>query len=546
MRSLEIPAPQTRSKSYRFFEKLPAVLTFGFFTLLILASVYTTTLAAYFLLGYVLVFLFRSSATTYRMFQGNRRMRQSLVADWGQYLDDISKPAEGLSRLEADSSFDKSIIAKTHAANLRKLLNQETDIYPDEIYHLVFVAVYKEPREIVEPTVESLLQTKVIDLKKVILVFAYEDRVPEQHEVIKKMIHKYDNKFMHVAAFAHKLQSDEVTGKGGNLNNAAKSILPWIDESGIDHSRVIVTTLDADNRPDTYYLAKLTYVYCLSEKRKQKSYQPIALYTNNIWDTPAIPRLCAINNSFFHTMNSMRLHAIRNFSAHSQSLDSLVDADFWSGRTIVEDGHHFWRMYFRYNGDYQVLPLYVPIYQDAVFAGGYRKTLKAQFLQIRRWTYGASDIAYFASKAFFGKEKNKLKGRRKDVIAKFGRLVEQHFGWATTAPLLLAAGWLPLFLAVGGDSNIIAQRLPILVSRVNTTAFLLILALVYLNFLILPPRPKHYSRFRYLAFMWQWLLVPVVGIIFNSMASIYTQIRLFRGKYLENFDATDKAVKKVS
>ena len=105
------------------------------------------------------------------------------------------------------------------------------------------------------------------------------------------------------------------------------------------------------------------------------------------------------------TVSSMRPHALRNFSSHAQSLQTLIDTDFWSVRTIVEDGHQFWRTYFRYDGDHQVFPVYVPVYQDAVLAKGYRRTLKAQFIQLRRWAWGASDVAYVIETGFLKRTK---------------------------------------------------------------------------------------------------------------------------------------------
>ena len=155
------------------------------------------------------------------------------------------------------------------------------------------------------------------------------------------------------------------------------------------------------------------------------------MFTNNIWDVPAPMRVIATGNSFWNIILSLRQHMLRNFSSHAQSMQTLIDTDYWSVRTIVEDGHQFWRTYFRYDGKHDVYPLYLPIYQDAVLAQNYRKTIKAQFLQIRRWAWGASDIAYVAEKGFFSK--NKVP--RFDMWAKFLRLLDGHVNWAS-APLL--------------------------------------------------------------------------------------------------------------
>ena len=44
----------------------------------------------------------------------------------------------------------------------------------------------------------------------------------------------------------------------------------------MDPAKVVVTTLDADNRPDPRYFALLTYVYCVAPDPLKASYQPLA------------------------------------------------------------------------------------------------------------------------------------------------------------------------------------------------------------------------------------------------------------------------------
>jgi hypothetical protein len=96
------------------------------------------------------------------------------------------------------------------------------------------------------------------------------------------------------------------------------------------------------------------------------SYQPLPIYTNNIWDAPAPMRVIATGNSFWNIVLGLRPHMLRNFSSHAQSMAALIDTDFWSVRTIVEDGHQFWRTYFRFDGRHEVYPIFTPIFQDAV------------------------------------------------------------------------------------------------------------------------------------------------------------------------------------
>ena len=225
----------------------------------------------------------------------------------------------------------------------------------------------------------------------------------------------------------------------------------------------------------------------------------------------------------------------RNFSSHAQSLQALIDIDFWSTRTVVEDGHQFWRSYFRYDGDYRVYPLSIPIYQDAVLADGYLKTIKAQFIQLRRWTYGASDIAYIADKAFF--HKNKVP--KKDAIAKFFRALEGHVTWATGTALVFGAAFIPAFFH---PQSFAAHELPHIVSRIQEIGILGLLASMYVCLVTLPPRPARYKRHRSVLMILQWALTPVVAICFSSLAAFNSQTRLMFKKYLSRFDVTEKAV----
>jgi hypothetical protein len=308
-----------------------------------------------------------------------------------------------------------------------------------------------------------------------------------------------------------------------------------VEERQIDPLNVIVTTLDADNRPHKYYLAALSYLYAATPDPLYVSYQPVPIYTNNIWDAPAPMRVIATGNSFWNIVLSMRHHMIRNFSAHAQSLKTIIDTDFWSVRTIVEDGHQFWRTYFRYEGRHEVYPLYVPIYQDAVLSSTYWKTLKAQFIQIRRWAWGASDVAYVAEKGFF--TPNKVP--KVDLLFKFGRLLEGHITWAV-APLILAfSAFIP---ALFNPQDYASQQLPHLASTIQTIALLGIFVTLFLSIKMLPPKPARYKHRRTVWMMVQWILLPVTTILFNSLAALNSQTRLIFGRYLGKFDVTDKAV----
>jgi hypothetical protein len=327
----------------------------------------------------------------------------------------------------------------------------------------------------------------------------------------------------------------EIIGKGGNVTFAARKLQKYLENEHIDPMRVIVTTLDADNRPHREYFGALSYIYCITPDPIHHSFQPIVMYTNNIWDVPAPMRVLATGNSLFDIVLTMRPHVLRNFSSHAQGMQALIETDFWSVRTIVEDGHQFWRTYFRFDGKHEVYPIYIPIYQDAVLARTYRKTLKAQFIQLRRWTYGASDIAYVATNGFF--RKNKIPKR--DLVSKFFRLLEGHVDWAVAPPMLAFSAFVPVLI---NPQSYAANVLPLVVSRVQEIALAGALASVFICFKTLPPKPARYKSHRNILMVIQWIYLPVVGLLYSSSAALYSQTRLMFGWYIGKFDVTEKAV----
>jgi cellulose synthase/poly-beta-1,6-N-acetylglucosamine synthase-like glycosyltransferase len=527
MKDIEIPYEKDRSRRYRLFEILPGALSWGLLFLPLILSLISVTLAAVFILGYILIYFTRAMAVNIRALTGYRVMRQHEKLDWNELLDEV----------EAEEINPHAKRPKWHFSNLERLKKRGVVIKPSELYHAVIIATYNESREVVEPTIQAILDSEY-DKKKVIFILAYEGRAGERVEAQSKaLLEKYKQHFYYAEAIKHPRLPDEVLGKGGNITYAGRRLQQYLEKHHIDPAKVVVTTLDADNRPDKKYLSALSYLYCVAPDPVRASYQPLPMFTNNIWDAPAPMRVIATGNNHFYIVLTQRPHLERNFSAHAQSMRALIDMDFWSVRTIVEDGHHFWRSYFFYDGDYRVYPLSIPVYQDAVLADTYLKTLKAQFIQLRRWTYGASDIAYIAEHGFF--MKNKV--RRIDVIGKFLRSLEGHVSWASGSLILAFAAFIPVMI---DSQNIAAYELPILVSRIQTVGLVGVLASLFVALKTLPPRPLRYKRHRTIFMLLQWLYLPITTIAYGSLAALYSQTRLMFGWYLTKFDVTDKAVKK--
>lgn len=527
MKNIEIPYERDRSKRYRFYEILPGALSWSFLALPIVLSLINATLAAVFIIAYLLTYFARAVGVSVRALQGHHLVEQHKKTDWLQLLDEVEN---GKIAPHARKR------PKWHYTNVARLKETPCVVKPSDIIHVAMIATYNESREVLEPTIQAVINSEY-DIKKIMLVIAYEQRGgAETKKIVDDLVAEYGKHFYVAMAVEHPADiPDEIIGKGGNITYAGRVLEKYVAKEGLDPLHVLVTTLDADNRPDKKYFAALSYVYSMSLDPLRTSYQPVSIYTNNIWDAPAPMRVLATGNTYWNTVLTLRPHMLRNFSAHAQSLASLIDTDYWSVRTIVEDGHQFWRTYFRYEGQHRVFPIYVPIYQDAVLADTYVKTLKAQFIQLRRWTWGASDIAYFVDKAFYSK--NSVP--KFDKWMKFGRLVEGHVSWAVAPVILAFAAFIPVFF---NPENYAANELPIVVSYIQRLALAGALVSIYVCFKTLPPKPLRYKRHRTLFMLLQWVYMPVASLVYSASAALYSQTRLMFGKYLDKFDVTVKAV----
>lgn len=542
IKSIEISAD--KDFITRLFEIIPGVLSWGFFVGLVVFSFLSPIAVAYVIIAYDIFWLIKSVGMIRRVIQAYFRLNYFDSIDWNEILNKLraTRPLEKV--LEELSTLQEKVSSRPQKFAIQAIIDQLNQakkdkvniVSPDDIVNVAIIAVYNENEEVVASTLESVAKSDYPN-DKLLVVIAYEERGGKTVEkYVKSLSSQYKKKFMDVIAVKHpKDLPGEVIGKGGNITYAGRVLNNYIEKKGIQKNNVIVTTLDADNQPAKNYFSYLTFVYITTKNRKYASYQPVPMFVNNIWDAPAPMRIIATSNSFWMLVQSMRPHLLRNFSAHAQSLDALVETDFWSTKTIVEDGHQYWRSFFAFDGNHDVVPLFVAVRQDAVLSKGYLRTFKAQFIQLRRWAWGVSDVAYVVRQSINNKQ---IPFFRK--LVKLLRLMEGHISWAT-APIVIAfVPWLPGFLSPTSDQDIVVLSLPVIASYIQTVATGGILVTIFLSFLMLPKRPERYKRGRTVVLLLQWFLLPLTSIFFSATAALTAQTRLMMGKYLEQFDVTEK------
>lgn len=539
-RVLEIPQGK-RTKLYRFLEILPGAISYGAIILLFVLSLIDPVLGAIYLFALIATTLVKAVSVAYRTVQGYKVLKRAERVNWRQRVEDLADPHTSYERLHDRD--EKSYHFNEHVENLKMMAAMRKEYpVPSNVYHIVIMTAYNESIDVLIPSIDAVVKSS-FPKDHIIFVLAYEARGGEEMATNAKQLKKqYRDAFRDFILSEHPDNlPNEVIGKGPNLTYAGHVVSEYVKAKHLPIENIIVTSLDSDNHMAPQYLDSVAYEFITHPNRQRMSYQPVSLFMNNIWDAPAPSRIIAVSNSFFNVITTMRPHLLRNFASHSQPLQALEAMDFWSKRTIVEDGHQYWRSLFFFSGDYSVLPIRIPIYQDAVIDDTFWKTVKAQFIQVRRWYYGASDVAYVGSKLFVRKDKRIVPFWQ--LFPKFWRLLDGHVTLAILAPIVAFGGWVPMIMNLSSHA-MVAYNLPNIVSVVETFASVGLIVSILVSFKMLPKRPAKYRKGRNILMLLQWILMPITSILYQSLAAFYSQTRLMLGLYMEKFDVTKKVIKK--
>jgi len=487
-----------RKTVYRIFETIPGILVWGTLIGAVALSFLKPLWAIYIIIVFDLYWLLR---VAYLLIY--------IIGSWNKFQATIKQ-----------NWYNKLITLPGH----------------DKIYHLIFLPTYKENLDVLRASIYSL--TKVnFPLNRLLLVLAGEERDRENFSRNATAIKK---EFAHL--FGHFLITihpddivGEIAGKGSNIHWAGHKAKQLIDQLNLPYEDIIVSTFDVDSCAHPEYFAYLTYVYLTHPDRLHSSYQPIAVYNNNIWESPAISRIVANSTTFWLLTDLARPERLFTFSSHSMPFQALVDVGFWQNDIVTEDSRIFLQCFVRYNGNYQVTPLYIPISMDTVYAGSLWRSLVNQYKQQRRWAYGVENFPYMAWHFW----RSQTIPFNKKIRYLWNQL-EGVYSWATAPLIIFILGRLPLYFANNEvKTTLLAHNSPIVLKWLMSLAMIGLIFSAALSARLLPPRPKDKSRLMYIPMILQWILFPLTMIIFGALPATDAQTRLMLGKYL-GFWVTEK------
>ncbi len=551
-------ARKKEKRIQRILEMIPGILTWMTFIGMFVLSFFLPVWVAVFVIVFDVYWIFRTIFIASYSIAGYQKLKRGKGIDWWERCQNIKNPAafEEIIRKKIQSmtqalkeknslSLAETRILKEAIWEQKKYLKEVEKIEKireqiwdwKEIVHVVMLPTAGEPAEIIEPSIRSIAEAN-FPQKQIILLLATEEREPEKSRLKKAnyLKNKFAGIFRDFIVTTHQVKDGEMKAKGSNATFAARKMEQYLKTKNVDFQKVIFSNFDCDSVAHPQYFAALTYEYITDPKRLQKSYQPLPMYHNNLWDTNAFVRVIVTSSSFWHIFQSTRSEGMVTFSSHSEPFDTLVKVDFWPVNMISEDSIIYWKCFTYYNGDYQVKPIYLPISLDAVLAENYWKTIANQYRQKRRWAYGIENFPIIM-RAIWPNKKISLRQKAKVAF----EMLEGHHSWATAPFILAILGWVPLI--IGGEQfnqSVLAHNLPLITRWLMNLAMLGLVVSMSLSFLLLPPRPQKYSRWKNVYMLVQWVLVPIIAPFLGAMPAIDSQTRLLLGKYFGEFWVTEK------
>ncbi len=494
--------------AYRILEIIPGLLVWLTFITAILLSFLAPIWGIYFIIAFDLYWVLRLFYLWIHLIGSWMKYRQAIKKDWWQEL------------------------------------RNNNPSWPD-YYHLIFLPTAGEPLELIDKTFQSLSQAKY-DTKKFIVVLAGEGRCQTDFLVTADYItKKYALNFYKIIVTIHPADiPGDIIGKGSNLNYSGHEVKKYIDANNFNYKKLIVSAFDIDTIAHPHYFAYLSQMFLKHPDPYHVSFQPMAFYNNNVWESDIVTRVVANSTTFWLLTELSRPSRLFTFSSHSMSWQALVDIGFWQNNIVTEDSRIFLQCLMHYDGNYKVEPMHIPVSMNTVYVGHFWRSVMNQYKQMRRWAYGVEHFPYMVW--HFHKSK-KIPWNVK--LRYIWNQTEGVYSWATAPVLITLMGWLPLKIAEYKSlTTVAAQNAPFIMENLMRLGMISIATIAIMGVIILPPMPVHlknksYSKYlRYLMMGLQWFIIPFSMILFGSLPAIDAQTRLMLGKYM-GFWVTEKKIK---
>lgn len=562
-----------RSKLDIFFEKIPPFLSWTLITMPLWGGFFIPEITAAVVIFFNIYFLYKSMSITIFVVISSLKLRKNESINWLTRLEELDSPEPHLNGLRnkllliENERFSTNIVtnknskdylnkivnkrlpdflqkllfkrAKTKASNFIKneikriedLKNYEVFVDWKELQHIVIIPHWKEPYHVLEATVERLKNSNY-PTKNINIVMAAEARDEEGIEKSRKLKMLYGKYFNNFWITAHKMQEGDLIGKSSNMSYASKEIYRHITKLNWDLERTTITSCDADSQLPPDYFSNLTYYFIFDRDRKYKYYTGAVQLYANIWRLPFFARVKNSMSTIYNVGRLVRTDKLVPFSTYTTSFWMIKEIGFWSADIIPEDFHTFFKGLFAYPKKVSTVPIYQKILSDAAEGEGTIDTIKNNYFQERRWSWGISDDGWILKNMLKAILRGKATLR---MIYMALHIVFDHIAGVGLAFLVSLGGTIPLLINPRFANTILGFNLPIVSELIVRVTIVFLIIMIITDSFLKPSMGKKPSFFKRILLFLEWLIQPVVGLLMVTLPGFEAHTRLLFGKYLEYY-----------
>lgn len=424
-----------------------------------------------------------------------------------------------------------------------------------KLQHVIIIPIYTEPYDVIEEAVLSVIHNEYQYKENLTILLATESRAPNASSHANKIIKELGSRIRIINIIHPDNLPNEGRVKWANITYAMKayeqlclnsnenstwitySQSEWFIYSPLDPENSFISSIDTDTKVEKRFFSIVTERFLSTDERHRAIYQYTPIYSNNWHEGTFFARIIAAWTTMWQFFESQNPEFYRNFAVYGQSLLCLHKADYWDKYSIVEDGMQYWRSYFWWGGKFRIIHTPAICEMDLVDETSIYRTVRSQYKQLRRWSWGCTDVEYVIPKFKNAKHISFFEKIRKTTY-----LIYNHLFWAGGPFMLFFIGYVPgIFVTI--DHSLAAFTVPIASSIIFTILFATIAFPSFLSIHIM----RKFTRFRWYDYIFnilQWAVVPVLTLTLFSIPAIESQIRLFLGFRIDSFETTQKMKRK--
>ena len=487
------------TKIYRLWEMIPGFFAWMIIFFPIWGSFIVPKIVAYFVIAFLVYWFYQSFKSATLAIIGYFKIKYAQKTDW------------------------KELFNLNFKANWHK--------YAD-IQHVIIISSYKEPVEVIEMAVGSLAAQKDIDLKKINVVIAQEERAGKESNqtTINYFSKKYAKVFGSLTFSEHPANIyGETIGKHSNEAWAAKYFKKlFINTRKLNINNLTLTSCDVDTIFDPKYFSALTYKFASNPNRYLRFWQSPIFWHHNINQVPGPIRIIGILGNVIHIANIQEPDGMFfNYSCYSSSYKLIDSAGYWDVDMIPEDWHIFLQTFFTSGGKTTVKPIFLPTIVDAPDGKNYFSAIKNRYNQCVRHAWGAIDIPYAIEQARIHKEIPIL-----TRAMRIFKLIQTHLIWSSNWFILTIGTSLPVIINPRFFQTTIGFNLSRISNVILTLCLLPLIVLIFLDWKLRPVNQKRGFK-NILKNILQWPFMPIATLALSVIPGLHSHTRLFLGKRLD-------------